>query len=65
VVTNGPGTTGTPEKTKFKLASQNVGGADPEDMRIAGVAILVALFGVAGFGLVFRGVARLQGLSRH
>jgi hypothetical protein len=34
-------------------------------MRIAGIAILIALFGVAGFGLVFRGVARLQGLGRH
>jgi hypothetical protein len=32
---------------------------------MAGIAILAALFGLAGFGLVFRGFARLQGLSRQ
>jgi hypothetical protein len=35
------------------------------DNRLAGVGILAALFGVAGFGLVFRGFARLQGFGQR
>ena len=52
--------------TKFKLASERLGtGGGVGDNRLAGVAILAALFGVAGFGLVFRGFARLQGFGRR
>ena len=60
-VTSGPGTT-----TKFKLASEHLGtGGGVGDYRLAGVGILAALFGFAGFGLVFRGFARLQGFARR
>jgi hypothetical protein len=38
---------------------------DPDVTRLAGIGILAALFGLAGFGLVFRGFTRLQGLGRH
>jgi hypothetical protein len=52
------------ETTKFKLASQHLGSA-PADTRFAGVAILAAIFGVAGLGLFSRGFARRQGLGRR
>jgi hypothetical protein len=52
--------------TKFKLASEHLGpGTGVADTRLAGVAILAALFGLAGFGLVFRGFARRQGLGHR
>jgi hypothetical protein len=46
------------------LASQHLGSA-PADTRFAGVAILAAIFGVAGLGLFSRGFARRQGLGRR
>jgi hypothetical protein len=59
-----PVTSSPQPTTKFKLASERLGGG-VGDNRLAGVAILAALFGVAGFGLVFRGFARLQGFGRR
>jgi len=59
-----PSTSGTEPATKFKLASEHLGPTGGVgDNRLAGVGILAALFGLAGFGLMFRGVARRQGFG--
>jgi hypothetical protein len=50
---------------KYKLASEHVGaGGTVPDTRLAGVVILMAVFGVAGVGLMARGIARRQGFGR-